>query len=91
MNRSKHVTPVTSVGLRTGYFARATEKDYTAKFTKVHLVTAENAAICGYKPHSTMQFQWNANGVYLPYVECEKCKKKLATTTKLTLTRILAK
>lgn len=62
--------------IQTGYFARATEKGHKAAWTKVHLVR-DGKPLCGYKPHKTMQFQWNSNGVHLPYVECDKCKENI--------------
>lgn len=60
---------------QTGYFARASQNGLTAKSTKVHVV--ENGKpVCGYRPHKTMQFCWTANGIYLRYVDCPKCKAK---------------
>jgi hypothetical protein len=61
--------------LQTGYFARPVNGP-TGKSTNVHIVDGR-MPICGYKPHHTMQFQWNANGVVLSYVGCEKCKENL--------------
>lgn len=58
---------------QTGYFARAHENGHSAKSTKVHVVK-NGKAVCGYRPHETMQFCWNANGIYLGYVDCPKCK-----------------
>ena len=60
--------------MRTGYFARATEKGHNSKSTQVHIEN-EGKGLCGYKPHKTMKFQWCAADVYLSYVECNKCKK----------------
>ena len=62
--------------MKTGYFGRATENGHRAMATKVHVVDDFGKPICGYKPHKTMQFQWCAMGVRLPYVECPKCKTK---------------
>lgn len=61
--------------IQTGYFARATEKGHKAAYTKIHL-TLDGKPMCGYKPHKTMQFVWNAQGAHKPYVECNKCKEK---------------
>lgn len=62
--------------LSTGYFARASQNGLKAMSTKVHLV-GKNGALCGYQPHKTLTFQFNARGAYLPYVECDKCKNEL--------------
>lgn len=61
--------------IQTGYFARATEKGHKAAYTKTHLIL-DGKPMCGYKPHKTMQFVWNAQGAHKPYVECNKCKEK---------------
>lgn len=58
---------------QTGYFARAGQNGLSAKSTKVHVIK-NGKPVCGYKPHKTMQFCWNANGIYLSYVDCPKCK-----------------
>lgn len=44
--------------------------------SKVHVVN-DNGPICGSKISDKQQFQRCANGVVLPYVECEHCRKKL--------------
>ena len=61
--------------MKTGYFARASEEGHNACETMVHVVS-DNKALCGYRPHKTMQFCFCAGGVYLPYVKCKKCKEK---------------
>ena len=60
----------------TGWFGRPTQHGLRAKSTKyVHLYNQEtNTCLCGYKPHPTMEFQFNAYYVHLPYVDCSKCK-----------------
>jgi len=63
--------------MKTGYFARATEEGHRAKFTQVHIVDDYDKPLCGYKPHKTMQFYFCSIGVYLPYIECKRCKVKL--------------
>lgn len=62
--------------MKTGYFARATEKGHSAKFTKVHIIDNNGKPICRYKPHETMQFMFCSQGITLRYVECPKCKEK---------------
>jgi len=42
--------------------------------TKVHLVF-RGKPLCGCKLSKEMEFQWCANFVHLPYVECENCKR----------------
>lgn len=67
--------------MKTGYFARAHEDGHDSRWTNVHVIDNEGMPICGYKPHKTMQFCFNAEGIYMPYVECKKCldiiKKKV--------------
>lgn len=59
--------------MMTGYFGRASSKGVRAISTKTHVVEGHKP-ICGYRPHSTMLFQWCAPGIQLSYVECPKCK-----------------
>jgi len=61
--------------MRTGYWARAHEDRHDTRTTKVH-IEKDDKGLCGYIPHKTMKFQWCAMDVYLPYVECKKCKEK---------------
>ena len=63
--------------MKTGYFSRAHEDGHSAKSTQVHIVDDYGKPICRYKPHKTMQFLCCAWHIYLPYVECKKCKQKL--------------
>lgn len=58
---------------QTGYFANTTSS------TKVHVVDSDLKPICG-SVIKGKKFQWNAHDVFLPYVECERCKKKLLET-----------
>jgi len=60
--------------IMTGYYARASEHEHKACSSRVHIVVNGNPA-CGYKPHATMQFCWNAHGVVMDYVECRGCLK----------------
>jgi hypothetical protein len=63
--------------LETGYFARATENGHSAKHTQVHVYShSSNRALCGYRPHKTMLFQWVSRGITPPYVECSGCLAK---------------
>lgn len=61
--------------IQTGNFARSTENGHSAKQTQIHLVI-NGKPICGYKPHETMKFQFNANFPHMPYLGCKSCKKK---------------
>lgn len=63
----------------TGYFARPQKHGhYNELATKVHYVLATGKVLCGYKPHSTMQFQHCACGIHWDYLECTKCRRKIA-------------
>lgn len=56
--------------LVTGYFAD------TKTFTKVHVVNHENnKPICGCKISDRKQFQWNSMDIWIPYIECDHCKR----------------
>jgi hypothetical protein len=60
---------------RTGYFGRPSDNGLSAKWTFVHVVK-DGKPICGYKPHPTMSFQFNADYIKYDYIECKKCKEK---------------
>jgi hypothetical protein len=62
--------------VKTGYFARPTERGMNEKVSSVHLVCGQHP-ICGYKPHRTMRFQFCANFPFDEYVKCPKCKEIL--------------
>jgi len=62
--------------MKTGYFARASEKRHDARKTQVHVVDFFNIPICQYRPHKTMKFCCCAFDIRLPYVECNNCKEK---------------
>jgi len=64
----------------TGYFARASEDGHKACSSKVHIVRGK-LPLCGYRPHKTMQFMFNAAGIHIPYVECAKCKESAVVRT----------
>ena len=64
----------------TGYFARATENGHKACSTKTHIVRGK-LPLCGYRPHKTMQFMFNSAGIYMPFVECKKCKETAVVRT----------
>lgn len=67
-----------TVTYATGYFARAGKPDNAmAKATKVHALK-NGKAMCGYRPHKTMSFQWNSNGLVYGYIDCPSCKKLAA-------------
>jgi len=53
--------------MKTGWFGREHRN------TQVHILKQNGVCLCGYRPHKTMKFQWCANGVHLPYVECDRC------------------
>jgi hypothetical protein len=59
---------------QTGYFGRPSENGQSGRFTHVHF-TKDGECLCGYKPHSSMSFQWNCHEWNLSYVECDKCRK----------------
>lgn len=63
--------------LETGWFGRAAEKGHRAARSRyVHLYNRSiGACLCGYRPHKTMHFQFNAAYVELNYVDCPKCRK----------------
>ena len=54
--------------MKTGYFANVTH-------TKVHIVRGNDKPVCGSRIGDNMEFQWCSMGIYMPYVECEHCKK----------------
>jgi hypothetical protein len=66
----------TKVNIQTGYFARARQNGQSAQLSKVHFVK-NGRGVCGYRPHETMQFQFNRSYPCLKYVECQKCKDEL--------------
>lgn len=46
--------------------------------TKIHIVNKDSyTTICGTKLSDRHTFQFNASGVYLPYVECKHCLRKI--------------
>lgn len=70
--------------ISTGYFARASTNGPRGKHTKVHLVDENLKPLCGYKPHDTMRYHFNATNIVLSYVECDKCKDELKYQYKIT-------
>ncbi len=61
--------------METGRYVRATgepKKGCKQIITKIH-VTEDDNPICGYKPHKTLRFEWNVQGIMRSYVECKTC------------------
>ena len=60
---------------KTGYFARPPiRRVRRACSSEVHLVDSETGKpICGYKPHSSMEYHFCAADAHLPYIKCKKC------------------
>lgn len=52
--------------MMTGFFAD------TKTGTKVHLVNNNNKPMCKAKIGKNKEFQWNANGIQIEFIECEK-------------------
>lgn len=59
----------------TGYFGN------NKRHTKVHVVDENRKPICGTVIGKDMEFQWNSMTIYIPYIECSKCKKKAMEAT----------
>jgi|CXWL01.1.fsa_nt_gi hypothetical protein len=58
---------------KTGYYA-----NYRGNASGCHVVDFKtHKAICGYKPASSMMFQWCAYHVVEDYVRCRKCLDRL--------------
>jgi len=46
--------------------------------SKIHIVHGpNNKPVCGTVMSDRHIFQWNSRGIYIPYVECKKCRKAL--------------
>jgi len=46
--------------------------------SKIHIVNkGDYSTICGIKKSDRHSFQFNATGVYMPYVECKHCIRKI--------------
>ena len=66
-------------GIHTGYFGRYTfrgQPSATYSAIVVHVVDS-GVPICGTLIHPDMEFQWCASGVYLPALECKRCRRSL--------------
>lgn len=67
----------------TGYFG----VPGTSRYTNVHAVDVNNVGICGYKAAPGYVFMWNAHGLYLPYVECCECRRRIEREIENTLAK----
>lgn len=69
--------------MRTGYFARAGIN--AASFVHVvgDLAGKPDVPLCRYRPAKSMRFQQCTNGVYLPYIECAGCVRRLIRVSKI--------
>jgi hypothetical protein len=58
------------VTILTGYFA----DPESGRWTKVHIVKDE-VPVCGSLVSKGKEFLFCANGIYMPFVECDHCKR----------------
>lgn len=80
--------------LVTGWFGRPSGKGTSARCAQVHVANPKSGrALCGYKPHPTMKFQWCAPGIVLHYIECPRCltraKTRMVKELRASIERIL--